>query len=55
MMTIPEAKECKKIGKSGDVLLWGDIDDPEGIKLYETVKAVEVLICFALGLDSSEG
>ena len=23
--------------------------------LYETVKAVDVLICFALGFDSSEG
>ena len=40
-LTIPEAKQC--------------VDDPGWSRLYETVKAVEVLICFVLGIDSSEG
>ena len=44
-----------KIGETGDVLLGGDVDDPGWSRLYETVKTVDVLIGFALGIDSCEG
>ena len=31
------------------------MDEPGWSRVYETVKDVDVLICFALGFDSSEG
>ena len=40
---------------SGNVLLGDDVDDPGWSRFYEIVKAVDVLICFALGFDLSEG
>ena len=33
----------------------GDVDDPGWSRLYETIKAVDVLNCFTLEIDSSEG
>ena len=54
-LTIPEAKECVKDRREWRRIVGGDVDDPGWNRLYETVKAVDVLICFALEFDSSEG
>ena len=52
-LTTPEVKECVKDRREWRHIVGGDIDDPERSRLYETVKAMNVLICFALGIDSS--
>ena len=54
-LTIPKAKECVKDRWEQRRIVGGQhIDDPRWSKLYEAVKAMDALICFALGLDSSK-
>ena len=54
-LTFPEAKECVKDRREWRRIVGGDVDDPGWSRLYETVKAVDVLIYFALGINSPEG
>ena len=54
-LTIPEAKECVKDSREWKRIVWGRrVDDPRRSRLYETVKALNVLICLVLGIESSE-
>ena len=51
-LTILEAKKCVKDRREWRRIVGGDVDDPEWSRLYEAVKAVDVLICFALRIES---
>ena len=54
-LAIPEANECAKDRREWKCVVGGDVDDLGLSGLYETVKAANVLICFALGVDLSKG
>ena len=54
-LSVPEAKECLRDRREWRRIVGGGVDDPGWSRLYKTVKAVDVEICYALRFDSSEG